>query len=30
MKRLESLGKLKDHDPVHAFAAMREWKNNYA
>ena len=29
MKRLESLGKLKDHDPVNAFAAMREWKNKY-
>lgn len=29
MKRLESLGKLETKDPVHAFAAMREWKNNY-
>ena len=29
MKRLESLGKLQDHDAVHAFAAMREWKNHY-
>ena len=29
MKRLVSLGRLKDKNPVDAFAAMREWKNSY-
>ncbi len=29
MKRLEALGRLKNPNPVDAFAALREWKNHY-